>query len=62
MTAREFLNQPFELQRVIRIKEKRIQCYRELASSPSSPSLEPHYSATKNTKAPFVRYLEKINV
>ena len=37
MTAKEFLNQPFDLQRQIRIKEKRIQCYRELACSVSSP-------------------------
>ncbi len=62
MTAKEFLNQPFELQRKIQIKEKRIQCYRELASSPSSPSFEPHYSGTRNTKAPFERYLEKITI
>lgn len=62
MTTKEFLNQPFELQRLIKIKEKRIQCYRELASCPTSPSFEPHYAATRNTKAPFERYLEKINV
>ena len=62
MTAKEFLNQPFDLQRQIRIKEKRIQCYRELACSVSSPGFEEHYSSSRNTRAPFERYLDKINV
>lgn len=62
MTAKEFLNQPFDLQRQIRIKEKRIQCYRELACSVSSPGFEEHYSSSRNTKAPFERYLDKINI
>ena len=62
MTANEFLNRPYELQRKISIKEQKIKYYRELSSSVSSPGFEEHYSATRNTDAPFVRYLQKIDV
>lgn len=62
MTPNEFLNQPYELQRKISIKEQKVKYYRELSSSVSSPGFEEHYSATRNTDAPFVRYLHKISV
>lgn len=59
MTAKEFLNQPYELQKRIRIKEQKAKYYRELARSVSSPGFEERYSSSRNTDAPFVRYLNK---
>lgn len=59
MTAADFLNQPYVLQRKIRVKEQKAKYYRELAGSVSSPGFEEHYSASRNTDAPFVKYLQK---
>lgn len=59
MTAADFLNQPYGLQRKIRVKEQKAKYYRELAESVSSPGFEEHYSASRNTDAPFVKYLQK---
>ena len=61
MTAKEFLNQPYELQRQIEIKKQKAKYYRALADSVSSPRFEEHYSASRNTEAPFVRYLNKVS-
>lgn len=59
MTATEFLNQPYVLQRRISVKEQKAEYYRELACSVSSPGFEEHYSASRNIDAPFVKYLQK---
>ncbi|MDO4650608.1 MAG: hypothetical protein Q4B26_18390 [Eubacteriales bacterium] len=59
MTAKEFLNQPFELYCRINDKKVRADCYRQMAGSVSSPGFEEHYSSSRNTRAPFERYLEK---
>ena len=59
MEAKEFLNQVYTLKRKITVKEQKAMYYRELASSVSAPGFEEHYSASKNTEAPFVRYLQK---
>lgn len=59
MTSKEFLNQPYALQGKIRVKEQKAKYYRELADSVSSPGFEEHYSASRNTNAPFVKYLQK---
>lgn len=61
MTAKEFLNRPFILNNKINDKKIKLGFYRELSCSASSPSFEEHYSSTRNTKAPFVYYLEKID-
>lgn len=59
MTAREFLNQPFYLNNRINDKRVKLDCYRQMACSASSPGFEEHYSSSRNTNAPFIRYLEK---
>ncbi len=59
MTAREFLNQPFYLNNRINDKRVKLDCYRQMACSVSSPGFEEHYSSNRNTNAPFIRYLEK---
>ena len=59
MEAKEFLNQVYTLKRKITVKEQKTMYYRELANSVTSPGFEEHYSASKNTEAPFVRYLQK---
>ncbi len=59
MTAREFLNQPFYLNNRINDKRVKLDCYRQMACSVSSPGFEEHYSSSRNTNAPFIRYLEK---
>ena len=61
MTAKEFLNQLYELQRQIEIKKQKAKYYRALADSVSSPGFEEHYSASRNTEATFVRYLNKVS-
>lgn len=61
MQAKEFLNQPFILNNKINDKKVKIECYRMMATSVSSPGFEEHYSSNRNTNAPFVRYLEKIS-
>ena len=61
MEAREFLNRPFDLNNRINDKKVKLECYRELSCSVSSPGFEDHYSSSRNTRAPFERYLEKID-
>ena len=61
MTAREFLNRPFILNNKINDKKIKLGYYRELSCSVSSPGFEEHYSSNRNIKAPFERYLEKID-
>ena len=59
MTAREFLNRPFHFNNRINDKRAKLECYRQMAYSVRSPSFEEHYSSSRNTDAPFVRFLEK---
>lgn len=59
MRPEEFLNQPYNLYRKIKVKEQKAIYYRELSMTVSSPGFEEHYSATKNLDAPFVRYIHK---
>ena len=61
MTAKDYLNRPFILNNKINDKKIKLGFYRELSCSPSSPGFEEHFSSNQNTKAPFVRYLEKID-
>ena len=61
MQGNEFLNRPFILNNKINDKKIKLGFYRELSCSPSSPRFEEHFSSNPNTKAPFVRYLEKID-
>lgn len=61
MQGNEFLNRPFILNNKINDKKIKLGFYRELSCSPSSLGFEEHFSSNPNTKAPFVRYLEKID-
>ena len=61
MQGNEFLNRPFILNNKINDKKIKLVFYRELSCSPSSPGFEEHFPSNPNTKAPFVRYLEKID-
>lgn len=61
MQANEFLNRPFILNNKINDKKIKLDFYRELSCGVPSPSFEEHYSSNRNTKAPFVYYLEKID-
>ncbi|CUQ79771.1 hypothetical protein [[Clostridium] innocuum] len=61
MQGNEFLNRPFILNNKINDKKIKLGFYRELSCSPSLPGFEEHFSSNPNTKAPFVRYLEKID-
>ena len=60
MTAREYLSQAYRLeQRIVLLKDE-IEALKEVMSSVSSPGLEEHYNATRNTDAPFVKTVEKL--
>ena len=60
MTAREYLSQADRLeQRIVLLKDE-IEALKEVMSSVSSPGLEEHYNATRNTDAPFVKTVEKL--
>ena len=61
MTAKEYLNRPFTLNNQINDKLVKLECYRELSVSVSSPSFEEKFSGTRNLEPPFVRYLGKIS-
>lgn len=61
MQVKEFLNRPFILNNRINDKKIKLEFYRELSCGVSSPGFEEHYSSNRNTNAPFIRYLEKID-
>lgn len=61
MTSKEFLNRPFILNNRINDKLIKLECYKELSCSVSSPSFEEHFSGTRNLEPPFVRHLGKIH-
>lgn len=60
MTAKEYLNQGYRLEHRIKLHKTELEELRELSVSVSSPGFEEHYSATKNTDAPFEKVLFKI--
>lgn len=60
MTAKEFLSRAYRLEQKIKVLTQELSELRELSVSISSPGFEEHYSATRNTDAPFVHALEKI--
>lgn len=61
MTAKDYLNRPFILNNKINDKLIKLECYKELSTSVSSPSFEEKFSGTRNLEPPFVRYLGKIS-
>lgn len=61
MTAKEYLNMPSELNKKIESDMKKLEIYRDLASSISSPQLGERVQGTRSTDPPFVKYLGKID-
>ena len=61
MTVREYLSRAYRLEQRIALLKEEIDTLRELASSVGSPGLEEHYNATKNTDAPYIKTLLKID-
>ncbi len=61
MQGNEFLNRPFILNNKINDKKIKLGFYRELSLQSIITGFEEHFSSNPNTKAPFVRYLEKID-
>lgn len=61
MDAREYLTQILELKRRMDKLKEKIRRYKEIASSPRSPSLEEHYNPNPNTASPFEKPLLEIN-
>lgn len=60
LTAKEYLAQiPPMREHVCRLESK-IRRYKEIATSPSAPSLEPHYNPNPNTASPFEKPLLEI--
>lgn len=57
--AKGYLNQSYELQKLIRIKKQKARYYKELTLSISSPGFEEHYTASRHIEVPFAQYLQK---
>ena len=60
MTAHDYLNQVYFLNRKIKYDLVCLETLRELSCSISSPNWGERVSGTRSTDAPFVRALEKI--
>ncbi len=60
MTPKEYLNQAYRLDQRINADIAELGRLRQMSQSVSSPNFEPHYNASRNTEAPFVRQFEKI--
>lgn len=61
MDAREYLTQILELKRRMDKLKEKIRRYKEIASSPRSPSLEEHYNPNPNTASPFEKALMEVD-
>ena len=60
MTAKEYLSRAYRLEQKIKVLTQELSELRELSMSISSLGFEEHYNTTRNTDAPFVHALEKI--
>lgn len=60
MTAKEYLSQGYRLEQRIKMLQEEIEELRLLSTTVSSPGFEEHYSASRNTDAPFEKVLYKI--
>lgn len=61
MDAREYFAQVPELKNHIKRVKEKIRRYREISTSPRSPSLEQHYNPNPNTTSPFEKLLLEIS-
>ena len=61
MTTQEYLSMPDELHKKIVSDVRKLESYKDLASSISSPQFGEKVQGTHSTDAPFVHYLSKID-
>lgn len=61
MTPKEYLSQGYRLENYIKLQIREIEKLKEMAVSLSSPGLEEHYNPNRNTDAPYIKALEKID-
>lgn len=59
MSPKEFLNQPFELNKEIERKKRKAADLREMMIVAHSPGFEEHNNSNPSTTSPAVRYLNK---
>lgn len=60
MTAYEFLSRYKHIKKQVRFKAKRIEELKNMSVSVSSPGFERSYNPNRNTQAPFIKSIEKI--
>ena len=60
MTAYEFLSRYKLIKKQVRFKAKRIEELKNMSASVSSPGFERSYNPNRNTQAPFIKSIEKI--
>ncbi|MBQ1388892.1 MAG: DUF1492 domain-containing protein [Clostridia bacterium] len=60
MTAKEYLSQLKNLRRLIDCRKHELKYWQDMASSISASNFEPHYNASRNTTASYVRTIEKV--
>lgn len=61
MTSKEYLNQAYRLNEKINSDLAELDDLRHMATSIGSPSLEEHFSGTRQTDPPFLRAIIKID-
>lgn len=61
MTAKEYLNRARHLDALINTYLREIDYWKQLSTSISAVSFEPHYNPNTPTDAPFVKILERID-
>ncbi len=59
MSPKEFLNQPFELNKEIERKKRKAADYREMMVVAKSPGFEEHNNSNPSTESSALRYLNK---
>jgi len=60
MDKKKYLRQAYRLDHKIQSEMREVENLKEMAGSPQSPSLEPHYNPNKQTEAYFVKCYRKI--
>ena len=60
MTAREYLQQAYRLDQRINSDAEELERLKEMSASIASPFFGERVQRTRNTDAPFVRYIDKI--
>ena len=61
MTAKEYLNRAKHIDDLINYRLRELDYWRDMQGRVSGSNFEPHYNPNKQTEAPFVRVIEKID-